>query len=796
MKPIVRFLFFLFCCCFSSKLLAQPDSVLRIYSEKFQEERMYLHYDKSSYLPGETVWFKAYIIAGVQPSEISKTLYVELTDDAGNMLQRLTAPIAVSSAKGNLVIPTNYKGNSVHVKAYTHWMLNFDSAFLYHKNITVLQAGVALQAKQKPVTTLTFFPEAGYLINGVTSKLAFMANTAYGNPVAVKGSIINNNGKVVDSFTTIHNGMGFVMFKPEAGQTYTAKWKDAFGNNYTTSLPQAKQEGASFSLSEEAGKLHVSIKRSPNVPENLKGLKIVATMFKQLVYRSNAKLYDKLSAEGVIPLEDLPSGILQITLLDANWMPVAERVYFVKNQDYELLADARIYKPNLSAKAKNTLEINVPDTLLGNLSVAITDADANAGNNDNIISSLLLTSDIKGYVHNPNFYFSNDADSTKGFLDLVMLTHGWRRINWQQVNNAQLPKLTFARDSGYLALKGQVLGARPSQIKEAADINLIIKTKDSATRFLFLPLQPDGSFEQPNYIFFDTITVFYQFNKKKDLVNSATVSFGNNLLSGNKKIFIDSGFRTPMALDTNGFTKRKQLLAQQAQLEKLLQGTTLEGVTVKTKAKTAEEKLEEKYVTGMFKGDGYQFDVLNDPIAQGSFSVLNFLQGRVAGLQINGTGNQATASWRGSSTSFFIDEIQADVEQVQTLSMADIAYVKVLRPPFFGAAGGGAGGAVAIYTRKGGDIKSVGGKGLETKQVAGYTIMKEFYSPNYELKPEKKYDVDVRTTLYWNPYVFTDKKNRTIQITFFNNDVSKRLRVDIQGMIADGKLVSIEKTIQ
>lgn len=776
---------------------AQPDSILRIYSENYPEEKVFLHFDKSSYLPGETIWFKAYIMAGILPSEISKNLYVELADASGNILQHITSPVSIASAKGSFTIPYAYKGSLIHVKAYTSWMLNFDTAFLYHKNITVVQQA-ANTVKQKPVALIDFFPEGGDLINTIPSRVAFKANTPYGNPVNIKGAVYNNANKLVDSFVSKHDGLGSFTITPQKGETYKAVWKDEWGTVHTNTLPAAKEDGATISLEEDANKLNVSIKRSATAPDNFKAMKLVVTMFKQMVYRSNAKLQTSMSVTGVIPLADMPSGVMQVTLFDANWVPVAERIFFVKNQDYELLADARMFKPNFSPKAKNTLEINMPDSLIGNLSVAITDADANASNPDNIISSMLLTNDIKGYVHKPSFYFSNDADSTKKFLDLVMLTHGWRRIKWQEVMQAKLPAIAYPKDSTYLSVRGKVFGANASQLREAGFINLIVQPKDTSAKkqFLFVPLNPDGSFEQNDFVFYDTVNIFYQFNKKKDLVNNATVNFNNSLLPTPIKLMMDSAFRSPFALDTLGLARRRQLMTYQASLDKLLQGTTLEGVTVKSKTKTPKDELEAKYTSGLFKGDGYQFDMINDPAAQSAIDVLSYLNGRVAGLTINNSGGQSTATWRGSATSIFIDEMPADPSRLQSLSMADIAYVKVMRPPFFGATGGGPGGAIAVYTRKGGDVKSEPGKGLDNKKLAGYTVMKEFYSPNYETNPEKRYDQDVRTTLYWNPYVLTDKKNRTVQLTFFNNDVSKKLRVDIQGMNLEGKLVCIEKIIQ
>lgn len=110
---------------------AQPDSVLNIYAAQYQEERIFIHFDKTAYLPGETIWFKAYFMQGVETSNISKNFYVEFADASGNVVQYFTAPIVLSSAKGMYKVPDNFKENTLYIRAYTSWMLNFDSAFLY-----------------------------------------------------------------------------------------------------------------------------------------------------------------------------------------------------------------------------------------------------------------------------------------------------------------------------------------------------------------------------------------------------------------------------------------------------------------------------------------------------------------------------------------------------------------------------------------------------------------------------------------------------------------------------------------
>ena len=116
------------------------DSVLTKLDREYKQEKMYLHFDRPAYTPGETIWFKAYLFTGSYPSLVSKTMYAELLDAKGNMLERKTLPDIVSAAAGSFDIPINLNSSSVYVRAYTKWMLNFDSSFLFTKAIPILNA--------------------------------------------------------------------------------------------------------------------------------------------------------------------------------------------------------------------------------------------------------------------------------------------------------------------------------------------------------------------------------------------------------------------------------------------------------------------------------------------------------------------------------------------------------------------------------------------------------------------------------------------------------------------------------
>src|SRR6185295_2343309 len=169
---------------------------------------------------------------------------------------------------------------------------------------------------------------------------------------------------------------------------------------------------------------------------------------------------------------------------------------------------------------------------------------------------------------------------------------------------------------------------------------------------------------------------------------------------------------------------------------------------------------------------------------------------KVAGLQINTSGAYTTLQWRGSTPALFLDEMPTDAGLISTVNVNDVAYVKVFRPPFMGAIGGGAGGAIAIYTRKGGDVKPTPGKGLANNIVYGYTGVRQFYSPNYGTFDKRNEEKDFRTTIYWNPNVVLFPGKRQATLTFYNNDVTDFFRVVIEGMTADGRLAHIEQIVE
>ena len=771
------------------------DSILSKLDNEYKQEKLYLHFDRSVYNAGETIWFKAYLFTGNYPSLISKTIYAELLDDKGKVLERRTAPVLASSAAAAFDIPSNLTSPVVYIRAYTKWMLNFDSSFIYTKAIPIATTKKITKEVAASNISLQFFPEGGDLVQEITSRVAFKATDHTGMPVNISGSIVNNSGTKILSFTSVHDGMGWFDLLPKTGETYKATWKDKTGKLRETPLPVAKSNGIVLEVNNTLNQIEFKVKRSADAPIPYPFVYIVAQMDQQLLYRAKANLSKNSIASAGIPIETLPAGIVQVTIFTPEEKPVAERIVFINKSASSFITDLNSALKDFDKEKKNVIQIDVPDTLSCNLSVSVTDLEVDPVNeNENIFSSLLLTDDIKGYVHQPAYYFSSDADSVAEHLDLVMMTNGWRRFNWENVLANRWPNIIYQPEN-YLAIEGKISGLNKTLMAKR-ELNAILELKNKKREFMNTAIQPDGNFVFPDMIFYDTAKLYYQFNndKNKDLTARANFDIKNNFLRAPLQLRPDSFLAWSLKRpDTAVLVKNIGIYKEQLSASELAKVKTLKTVVITARQKSKQEVMDEKYASGLFSGgDSRTFLPEDDPAFTGSQTVLDYLQGRVAGLQVT-TGSNPSISRRGSPTTLFMDEMEREITDFQSIPMSDVAMIKVFNPPFIGAVGGGAGGAVAVYLKKGADAQRI--KGLDFIPIAGYSPVKEFYSPDYS-KNDQVNNSDLRKTLYWNPFVVTDKKNRRIFLTFYNNDITKKMKIIIEGCNEDGKLTRVEKVVQ
>lgn len=417
-------------------------------------EKAHLHLDRQSYFSGQTIWFKGYLVSEYAPSIKSTTLYVEFLNNQGGIISRKVLPVYQGSTQGQFDLPDTLQSGSYQLRAYTPLMLN-QPGFWYSSRITVFGKTSIQNQNHLPqqTTLLQFFPEGGNLIKGLVNNVAFKATDPYGLPVKVTGRIMNAKNELICPLNSIHDGMGTFTLIPLADEAYFVELDGVPGTKYD--LPVATTKGIALNVRQSRRGVECTITQLRG-DDNFRAAYMIGQMQNNVVFRvdfNNAK--DQFST--IFKTDELLSGILQITLFNKYGMPLAERLSFVNNKEYmmagELIADTL----NISERKRNHFSLQIPDTVIGSFSVSVTDADFEESphRQQNMYSSLLLTNDIRGYVHNPAYYFTGPADSAKRALDLVMMTNGWTRFKWVDAAANTLP-LPLYKSPGYISLAGKI----------------------------------------------------------------------------------------------------------------------------------------------------------------------------------------------------------------------------------------------------------------------------------------------------------------------------------------------------
>ncbi len=446
-------------------LAQEPGKVLQQLTDSFPQERIHIHYDKQAYVAGETIWFKGYLFSGFVPSDLSTNFYFQLTDQSGKIVGKKLFPIFSGTVQGSFVLPDTLTTGNYTITAFTPWMLNFDKDFLYSKTVYVYgrKQQKPQQGRADEQYSVYFFPEGGDLVKGVVNVVAFKGVDRFGKPASITGRIVDKDGSEVASLQTVHDGMGSFGFVPSGDNVYTAEISFEENEVQKVPMPAAKESGWVMQVREESvSKRRVILLRpAGGAPVTLQ---LVGQMQQQMVLQQPINVNGN-NALLSFDTKDFPSGILQLTLLNEQNMPVAERLLFINNQEFVLNTDIKTEAKSLQPKGKNQFSFYIPDSLYGSFSVSVVDDDRvfHDSNTNDIVSRFLLTSDLKGYVHNPAFYLRNNDKPTRVAADLLMMTNGWRRFNWKETLAGTFPSIRF-RDKNHLQIGGTICHKKPKSL--------------------------------------------------------------------------------------------------------------------------------------------------------------------------------------------------------------------------------------------------------------------------------------------------------------------------------------------
>lgn len=625
---------------------------------------------------------------------------------------------------------------------------------------------------------VAFFPEGGDLLPGQPQRIAFKGERPDGLPATITGTVFDRAGDSVAGIESMHDGMGVFTMTPAPDDEYTAQ-TNCNGVTRKFRLPQVRPDGYSLAVTQENGKIHYTINRAQDAEDV--PLFLIGHVRGMCLY---AEPVDSYSSSGAIETDFIPEGILHLLLLDGKGHPRSERLVFVTHPGQRERWSVTPDKVTPGKREKVSLEIRLADgdsmPVEGDFSISITDRktvgyDPMAGD---IRSGLLLGSDIKGHVENPGYYFSDDTPEISRDLDLVMMTNGWRRFDVGRITDTTEFRPTFFRERGQF-VSGHVTGmmdqsasgAQVAIADQTGDATFATGTADDAGNFLI-----DG-------IDFEDTTTF---------VVIAKTAKGKPV----QEVRIDENYPRPGFSLKNPFTEQSapfkkkfeeygENIKNNYDIENGMKVYRLQEVEVRAqnpnKPRSAPEGMiyDSTALVRFYSMPLYNFVVFLPHIVR----VQNQLFMRTK-KSIH------TANFRSMYTpvSLHVNGAPYNLTDLATLSVEDVEYINLIHKLNVDSTIDG-NCRLEITLKKN---AGTGGSEIKVHRIVGYAKSVEFYNPTYDTGKQADKKADIRTTLYWNPFLHigTDGKAR---IEFYSDDSeAPQYNITIEGISSDGKACAYE----
>ena len=436
------------------------------------KEKIYLQTDKSFYISGEILWFKSYVVDASRNKffSLSKVAYVEvLNHDSKPVIQgKILLQKGVGS--GSFFIPLSLPTGSYKIRAYTNWMKNFGADYYFEKNITIVNTMKRSQdslLQKTAAVDIQFFPEGGSLVDGTVSIVGFKAVDEYGKGVNVEGEIVDQDKAIVAHFQSGLFGMGRFEITPSVSKQYKA-YVRVGGNQLTVAnFPAVSPKG--YTLKVVTDQNNLTISATSNYDGDNRPVYLLIHTRGLAKYAGSLPL-DHGKGSVTLPLSTLGEGISSITLFSANQQAVCERLIFRIPSSLELSAQSEMEE--YQSRKKITTHIHLDNlsadsSKSANLAMSVFRIDSlQSEEGPDIRTYLYLSSDIRGNIEHPEYYFTHKGEQYESAIENLMLTQGWRRFKWDEVLQNADPVFEYIPEwTGHLVnaritdrISGQPLG--------------------------------------------------------------------------------------------------------------------------------------------------------------------------------------------------------------------------------------------------------------------------------------------------------------------------------------------------
>ena len=777
------------------------------------QEKLHLHTDRDHYLAGDTVWLRAHCVdaRSHRPVAESRYVYVELHDDEGKLARRIKLLARDGRYAGYLPLPADAGGDYALV-AYTLFMANQGSDYFFKKPISVAplrpDAKVGARTERRiGAFDVQFFPEGGYLIDDIRCRVAFKALADDGLSVEVEGVIRNARGEVVDSIRSLHAGMGCAAFTPRDGERYYAECSSPSGQTRRFELPATDNDACVLRVLSEEERFTVQVLARRPLPE---GLSLALLCRGNLLYRET---WEPQRPALVFEREGIPGGVLQLLLLDAEGNALSERLLFNRSEERARVSLAAAGERAPRRKQTLTVEVRNPDgsPAEGDFSLAVTDrAAVPRPEGASICATLLLTSELRGYIEDPDWYFDSAHAAAETALDALLMTQGWRRYDVPALLRGERPALHYPLEAGQ-EIAGRINKGGIWNRKHGLDryeVQLLAPQWGYVTS---APVAEDGTFALNGFDFPDSTTFVLRPVGRSGPQRNAYITL-------TRDSFPEVG-ELPKRMPE---PEEKPYEAQAREYVARRGSTDLRNVTIDTVFVVHHRRDENPEPEHRLASHSWNEQQIKD---SGSETILDFLQrlpgvyvrgshiwyhDKVPAFLINGHLDESIAMLENpmGGINYFNKTGQNiksrkiiyadDYESLPTCLFYPLALVKSIEfIPGGNSVIWGPGlpnnGIFSITLKKSYELeRSFLDESFNNSTLIspiGYQTPSEFYSPSYPTIVHRLVNTpDYRLTIYWNSQLELNKRGQVL-VEFYSSDTSSKYDAVIYGVTKDGKII-------
>jgi len=745
---------------------------------RFPQEKIYLQLDRPSYWASEDIWFKAYL---KNSPVISSNLYVDLLNSTGKVVSRSVCWVQDGLSYGDIHLTDTLSSGMYQIRAYTNWMRNFEEEQFFRKDFVIWNLRDKAKTPEKNElkareVDVQFLPEGGTLLAGVKNRFAFKVIDKNGKGLNAEGILVDGKGNEIAKIKTGFKGMGSFEITPQAGTKYTSELTVAGNLQIKTDLPAAETSGIAMIINrQDTNQIHLEINEQGGTPTE-KYIVIGQTESK-VCYRGEVPVS---SGKGVLDINKakFPTGIVRFTLFDGNMAPRCERLVFVNHHD-QVIVKIEPEKPEYRQRENVILDLSafgkgkVPAA--ANLSMSVYQSETTFQSEkypENILTRFLISSELKGKIEEPAYYFKDDSLSTILALDNLMLTHGYRTFTWKEIGEDEFPEITHQPDSS-IQLGGRVTTIANHNLVKNGKITLM--TVNTLLSTQTVPTDEEGKFLFSGLYFTDTIDVTLHAVNEKGRKNAYIEV--DKLMNAPPKATIlplryeyrkDQGNKTFSYIsDPNPETLNRKW--------RLSDTIMIRDINIVSR----KQQQDDGYMRPYKKADAvFKVDEHDDVFG----SIFEMLEAQCAIYRSfkqmdKNLGNQAFP------LQIFVDGVPAGLMDDNASAYDKVEFVRMAPIK------GGWGPAIFYYTKRGIKNRIVEeDSGSTSARLVGYSVIRKFYSPAYDGTEDKeKTKNDIRSTLYWNPVVRTNA-NGLARVAFYNSDQVGEVHIVIEGVTKDGKL--------